>query len=59
MVANLPDLCEPPIDNLMQSGKGDLEDPDNGPVDSILNKYDQTSMRQVNDLILSFQNCQI
>ncbi|KAL4794365.1 hypothetical protein BDV19DRAFT_379494 [Aspergillus venezuelensis] len=29
---------------------------DDGPLDSILNKYDQTSMRQVNDLILSLPN---
>ncbi|KAJ5308385.1 hypothetical protein N7476_009041 [Penicillium atrosanguineum] len=30
-----------------------------GPLDPILNKYDQTSMRQVNDLIMGFQTFQI
>lgn len=30
-----------------------------GPLDPILNKYDQTSMRQVNDLITGFQTFQI
>ncbi|KAJ5683704.1 uncharacterized protein N7477_000049 [Penicillium maclennaniae] len=30
-----------------------------GPLDPILNQYDQTSMRQVNDLIMGFQTFQI
>jgi hypothetical protein len=30
-----------------------------GPLDPILNKYDQTSMRQVNDLIMGFQTFEI
>ncbi|KAL4960076.1 uncharacterized protein BDV14DRAFT_211935 [Aspergillus stella-maris] len=37
-------------------GLGRLDD---GPLDSILNKYDQTSMRQVNDLILSLSDFRI
>lgn len=37
----------------------ELEPLDDGPLDSILDKYDQTSMRQVNDLITGFQNFQI
>lgn len=32
---------------------------DNGPLDPILDQYDQTSMRQVNDLIMGFQMFQI
>jgi hypothetical protein len=32
---------------------------DDKPLDPILNKYDQTSMQQVNDLIADFQNVQI
>ncbi|KAJ5210522.1 hypothetical protein N7491_010329 [Penicillium cf. griseofulvum] len=32
---------------------------DEGPLDLILNRYDQTSMRQVNDLIMGFQTFQI
>lgn len=32
---------------------------DNGPLDPILDEYDQTSMRQVNDLIMGFQMFQI
>ncbi|KAL3459689.1 hypothetical protein BJX64DRAFT_279059 [Aspergillus heterothallicus] len=39
-----------------QSELGRLED---GPLDSILNKYDQTSMRQVNELILSLSDFRI
>ncbi|KAL2831568.1 hypothetical protein BDW59DRAFT_131602 [Aspergillus cavernicola] len=37
----------------------ELERLDDGPLDSILNKYDQTSMRQVNDLILSLSDFRI
>ncbi|RMJ28929.1 hypothetical protein PHISP_00140 [Aspergillus sp. HF37] len=59
MVTHLTNLCAPPIDNQTEVGQNELEGSDNGPVDAILSKYDQTSMRQVNDLILSFQNCQI
>ncbi|KAL4738366.1 hypothetical protein BDV11DRAFT_206021 [Aspergillus similis] len=33
-----------------------LERSEDGPLDSFLNKYDQTSMRQVNDLILSLSD---
>ncbi|CAG7962578.1 unnamed protein product [Penicillium salamii] len=37
----------------------ELEPLEEGPLDPILNKYDQTSMRQVNDLIMGFQTFQI
>lgn len=37
----------------------ELEKLDDGRVDPILDKYDQTSMRQVNDLIAGFQRVQI
>lgn len=37
----------------------ELEPLDEGPLDPILNRYDQTSMRQVNDLIMGFQTFQI
>ncbi|KAJ5766634.1 uncharacterized protein N7511_004250 [Penicillium nucicola] len=37
----------------------ELELLDEGPIDPILNHYDQTSMRQVNDLIMGFQTFQI
>lgn len=37
----------------------DLPVLEEGPLDPILNKYDQTSMRQVNDLIMGFQTFQI
>jgi hypothetical protein len=33
--------------------------PDDGALDPILNKYDQTSMRQVNNLIVGFQTFQL
>ncbi|KAJ5192745.1 hypothetical protein N7449_008887 [Penicillium cf. viridicatum] len=36
-----------------------LEPLDEGPLDPILNRYDQTSMRQINDLIMGFQTFQI
>ena len=39
--------------------EGELLDDDDGPSDPILNKYDQTSMRQVNDLIAEFQRVHI
>lgn len=41
------------------SGMNELERLDDGPLDSILDKYDQTSMRQVNDLILSLSDFRI
>ena len=59
MVSNLRDLCAPPADNQAEMGENGLECLDDGPVDAVLSKYDQTSMRQVNDLIMTFQNCQI
>lgn len=34
---------------------GDLVPADDGPLNPILNKYDQTSMQQVNDLIMGFR----
>ncbi|CAG8254738.1 unnamed protein product [Penicillium olsonii] len=37
----------------------ELEPLEEGPLDPILKKYDQTSMRQVNDLIMGFQTFQI
>lgn len=37
----------------------ELEPLEVGPLDPILNQYDQTSMRQVNDLIMGFQTFQI
>lgn len=37
----------------------ELEPLDEGPLDPILNRYDQTSMRQINDLIMGFQTFQI
>lgn len=37
----------------------ELELLDENPLDPILNKYDQTSMRQVNDLISGFQAFQM
>lgn len=37
----------------------ELEPLEEGPLDPILNQYDQTSMRQVNDLIMGFQTFQI
>jgi hypothetical protein len=37
----------------------DLPTLGDGPLDPILNQYDQTSMRQVNDLIMGFQTFQI
>lgn len=39
--------------------ESELELLDEGPLDPILNYYDQTSMRQVNDLIMGFQTFQI
>ncbi|KAJ5124440.1 uncharacterized protein N7515_008265 [Penicillium bovifimosum] len=39
-----------------ETGLGPL---DEGPLDPILNQYDQTSMRQINDLIMGFQTFQI
>jgi hypothetical protein len=39
--------------------ESELELLDEGPLDPILNHYDQTSMRQVNDLIMGFQTFQI
>ncbi|OQE18909.1 hypothetical protein PENFLA_c020G01697 [Penicillium flavigenum] len=39
--------------------ENELEPLDEGPLDPILNRYDQTSMRQVNDLIMGFQTFQI
>ncbi|KAL2795184.1 hypothetical protein BJX66DRAFT_350761 [Aspergillus keveii] len=39
--------------------QNELERLEDGPLDSILNKYDQTSMRQVNDLILSLSDFRI
>lgn len=39
--------------------ESELEPLDEGPLDPILNQYDQTSMRQVNDLIMGFQMFQI
>lgn len=57
MVTHLSELCASPEDCLV--GQSQVNCLDDGPVDSILNKYDQTSMRQVNDLILCFQGCQI
>lgn len=40
-------------------GGSSTEPVDDGPPNPILNKYDQTSMRQVNDLIADFQKVQI
>jgi hypothetical protein len=37
----------------------DLAPLDDGALDPILNKYDQTSMRQVNNLIVGFQTFQL
>lgn len=59
MVTHLTNQGASPIDNQIEVGQNELESSDSGPVDAILSKYDETSMRQVNDLILSFQNCQI
>lgn len=58
MITHLNDICSQSgtQENAGQGHSGCLDD---GPVDSILNKYDQTSMRQVNDLISAFQNYQI
>jgi hypothetical protein len=39
--------------------ENELEPLDEGPLDPILNQYDQTSMRQINDLIMGFQTFQI
>ncbi|KAJ5154309.1 uncharacterized protein N7500_009748 [Penicillium coprophilum] len=39
--------------------ENELEPLDEGPLDPILNRYDQTSMRQINDLIMGFQTFQI
>ncbi|KAK4869941.1 hypothetical protein LT330_005665 [Penicillium expansum] len=39
--------------------ENELEPLDEGPLDPILNRYDQTSMRQINDLIMDFQTFQI
>lgn len=39
--------------------ESELEPLDEGPLDPILNQYDQTSMRQINDLIMGFQTFQI
>lgn len=36
-----------------------LETMEDGPLDPFLKKYDQTSMRQVNELITGFQTFQI
>lgn len=59
MVSQLTELCVSPTGGLVEIGHNELERLDDGPLDSILQKYDQTSMRQVNDLILSFQKWQI
>lgn len=45
--------------NSARAAQNGSEPVDNEPVDPILNKYDQTSMRQVNDLIADFQKVQI
>ncbi|KAL2838960.1 hypothetical protein BJY01DRAFT_257866 [Aspergillus pseudoustus] len=47
------------IEDASQGDQSELERPEDGPLDSILNKYDQTSMRQVNDLILSLSDFRI
>ncbi|KOS47469.1 hypothetical protein ACN38_g1623 [Penicillium nordicum] len=39
--------------------ENELEPLDEGLLDPILNRYDQTSMRQINDLIMGFQTFQI
>ncbi|KAJ5970908.1 uncharacterized protein N7479_000826 [Penicillium vulpinum] len=39
--------------------ENELEPLDKGLLDPILNRYDQTSMRQINDLIMGFQTFQI
>jgi hypothetical protein len=46
-----------PVSN--EGGQSELERLEDGPLDSILNKYDQTSMRQVNDLNLSLSDFRI
>ncbi|RJE21070.1 hypothetical protein PHISCL_06584 [Aspergillus sclerotialis] len=56
MVTHLSEICASPGERLADQSQADCL---YGPVDSILNKYDQTSMRQVNELISSFQKCQI
>ena len=43
----------------ISKAENELEPLDEGPLDPILNRYDQTSMRQVNDLIMGFQTFQI
>lgn len=42
----------------LQQGDG-MTTVDEGPLDPILDQYDQTSMQQVNDLIMGFQMFQI
>lgn len=59
MVSRLTELCISPMEDQVEIGQDEMERLDDGPLDSILKKYDQTSMRQVNDLILSFQKWQI
>lgn len=59
VVGSISNLYDSPIDDQAETGQGDSEYLRDDFVDPILNKYDQTSMRQVNDLISSFQNCQI
>lgn len=58
MVSQLTELF-PSTGGQLEVGHNELERLDDGPLDSILQKYDQTSMRQVNDLILSFQRWQV
>ena len=59
VVGSISNLYDSPINDQAETGQGDSEYLSDDFVDPILNKYDQTSMRQVNDLISSFQNCQI
>lgn len=54
MVSQLTELCMSPT-----QPRTELERSDDEPLDSILKKYDETSMQQANDLILSFQRWQV